>query len=354
MKVTKYTNYILIEGLEEHYQAYDENSFRIEKLDRSSVLFLLEIVSPFSVKLNFLENVTDEMLIVAIDIDKLKTITTTVEIKKEEPQVPDEDEELEYNFKDGYLNIYNQGILYHKDLKIVMEKYELERYDDFFDDKIYVDIPVNEFGEISKKIPLEMELDYIYRIFINFKGNKKTIEYIHEKPTLYYSSIYHLKQIAKNYDLYIKDTNKSEFDMKLLIWKYSKIAVGIAGISGDIIYKQNNSILNDYVCQRALLEMVTSAIKDLNLTPDLAQDSLGAISVTLADLTHGAATTETMTTQLIKVHKQLLEQLESAEEKLKSVFSYLQAQDSIDKQCVGRPVIRTDNFNPRLRRRRLF
>lgn len=348
MEIKKYTDYILIEGLEEHSQGYDKNSFILKRLDGSSVLFLLEIVSPFSVKLNLLEKV-EEQLIVTININKKSQSLLAQEIIEAKPIIPVVNNKPKYVFTDNGIIIQSKNVIMKEELMIYIEKYTLERYDDFAEDIIYLDILADEKGRIQHKIHFNFEIDYIYRVHIQYKDDEIIEEYIHKKPTYYISSIYHLKQIANKYDVYIKENNKTEFDMKLLIWKYSKIAYSIAGtISNDVVYAQNNALLNDYVCNRSLLEIITTALRDINLTPDLTEKSLGAISVTLADLSHGATTTETMTTQLIKVHKELLEYVEHLEEQIEDVFDYLYSDKTIvDQSIQGKPIKRIGNYYPK-------
>lgn len=354
MKAIKYTNYIKIEGLEEHSQAYDKNSFIVKRLDGSSVLFLLEIVSPYEVNLIFNKVNNDDVLIVTINVNNNTGIILTE--KPEiipEPEPEPEHKELAYHFEEEFLVLDTDEILYKEDLSIKMLKYTLERYDDFPDETIKLEIPINENREIIKEIPFEIEYDRIYRITINYKGNIKTVDYIHDKPSCYFSSIYHIKNLASNFDLYINDMKLTEFDLKLLIWKYSKIAVSIAGITGDVIYDHKNALLNDYVGQRALLDIITQAIRETNLTPGISEKTLGTISVTLADLSHGGATTETITTQLIKVHKELYEQIKEMEKNLRNYFAYLQANENPEKQR-GKEIIRNNSFNPYIPRKRRY
>ncbi len=356
MRINKYTNYIQIEGLEEHSQAYDENSFLLKRLDGSSVLFLLEIVSPFEVELNFMEEVPEEVLIVTINING-KSVSELAQNKKEEvkPEPKPETAKLEYHFEEDGIVIENSDNLRTGDIAIKMKKYSLERYDDFPDEEICVDIPIDFYYSRDRKIPFKIERDYIYRITTRFRETTKTEDYIYDKPTCYFSSIYHLKNLASNFDLYINEMKLTEFDLKLLIWKYSNIAVSIAGITGDVIYQHKNSLLNDYVGQRALLDIITQAIREANLNPEIAKESLGSIAVTLADLSHGAATTETVTTQLIKVHKQLYEQVKDLEKNLRNYFTYLQAHDNLEnKSYKGKEVHRRTDFNPRIRRGRRY
>lgn len=352
MDIKKYTDYILIEGLEEHSQGYDKTSFLVKRLDSSSVLFLIEIVSPYSIKLHFLENIKEnEKLIVTININEKSESLLAEEIKKDIPLVPVKENKLKYTFTDDAIIIKTKNTILKTELDINIEKYALERYDDFADEEIYVDIPCDDQGRINNIIPFKFELDYIYKIHIEYNDEIIDREYIHKKPTFYISSIYHIKQLAKNYDLYIQDTNKTEFDMKLLLWKYSKIAYGIAGtVTDDVVYIQNNALLNDYVCHRTLLDMVSNALTDINLTPDLVENSLGTISVTLADLSHGATTTETMTTQLIKTHQELLKYVEHLEEQIEDVFDYLYTDKPLDKQIVGKPVKRIGEYYPKAKR----
>lgn len=352
MQINKYTNYIQIEGLEEHSQAYDENSFLLKRLDGSSVLFLLEIVSPFEVELNFMEEVPEEVLIVTININN-KSVSMLAQNKVEEikPEPEPIKEELEYHFEEKNIVIENKGDFRTGDIAIKMKKYSLERYDDFPDETIIIDIPIDFYTSKDRKIPFEIERDYIYRITTRFRENTKTVDYIYDRPTCYFSSIYHIKQLASNFDLYINEMKLTEFDLKLLIWKYSNIAVSIAGITGDVIYQHKNSLLNDYVGQRALLDVVTQAIREVNLNPDIAKESLGSIAVTLADLSHGAATTETVTTQLVRVHKELYGQVKDLEKNLRNYFTYLQAHENLEnKDYKGREVRRRTDFNPKIKR----
>lgn len=347
MKAIKYTNYILIEGLEEHSQAYSDESFRVERLDRSSVLFLLEIVSPFSVKLNLYKEI-NEPLLVTVNINNNKVVLVTnkyVEDTKPEikPEIPS-DENIELDFTDDKIIIDSENPILASDISIKMKKYSLERFDDFPDERINIEFETDEEGYINKEIPFEIKKDFIYRITTKYKNKSNTRDYIHDRPTCYYSSIHHLKMLASNFDLYLDYSKNSDFDIKLLIWKYSNIAKGIAGIVGDIIYNENYSILNEYVTQKILLEIVAQSIRDTNITPDRAKETLGSIAVTLADLSHGAATTETITTQLVRVHKQLSSNVNDIEKNLRNYFSYLQAEDNITN--TNRSIIsRVTNFN---------
>ena len=351
MKITKHTNYIQIEGLEEHSQAYDEKSFLLKRLDGSSVLFLLEIVSPFEVELNFMEEVTEEILIVTININDTSISELAQNKVEPKPEPKPEAEELEYHFDEDGIVIENLGNLNAGDIAIKMKRYSLERYDDFPEESIVIDIPIDFYTSKERKIPFEIERDYIYRITTRFRENVKTTDYIYDRPTCYYSSIYHLKNLASNFNLYINEMKFTEFDLKLLIWKYSNIAVSIAGITGDVLYDYKNSLLNDYVGQRVLLDIIAQAIREANLNPDIAKDSLGSIAVTLADLSHGAATTETVTTQLVRVHKELYGRVKDLEKELSNYFSYLQAHDNLqNKSYKGKSVKRRIDFNPKIKR----
>ena len=104
-----------------------------------------------------------------------------------------------------------------------------------------------------------------------------------------------------------------------------------------------------------MLDIITQAIREANLNPEIAKDSLGSIAVTLADLSHGAATTETITTQLVRVHKELYEQVKDLEKNLRNYFTYLQAHENLEnKDYKGKEVHRRTDLNPRIRRGRRY
>lgn len=331
MKITQYTNYILIEGLEEHSQAYSDKSFRVEKLDRSSVLFLLEIISPFDVKINLYEEIKETLI---VNIDTVKTVGIFIPEKQytttEENNFKPIEKSIELEIEDNVIIILNKMPILVSDIFMNIKKYKIDQYSDFYEENKNIAFETNDKGYIlDKEIPYTFDIDYVYKITCKYNGQTTILKHIAGKPTCYFSSIYHLKQFAANFDLYLDYSKKSEFDLKLMIWKYSNIVKGMAGISGDIIYDENYSILNEYVTQKILSEIVAQSIRDSNITPDKTKETLGSISVTLADLSHGAATVETITTQLVRVHKELTANVKDIEKNLRNYFSYLQAQDNV-------------------------
>lgn len=364
MIATKYPNYIQIEGLEEHSQAYDENSFILRRVNGSSVLFTLEIVSPTEVKLLLQEENNDKFMILITNINGVET--STILVRREEdteqkpiiPEVPIEEENIKYYFNDDFMVIRkiggNDSCIKSKDLIIEIKEYTLERYDDFYEESIMPVFNVDCQGNVIPDIEFKIKLDRIYRITITYKGKTTVDDYIHKTPTCYFSSIYHIKNLANNFDLIMPENNKTEFDLKLLIWKYSRMAVSIAGITGDVIYEHKNSLLNDYVGKKVFLDVITKAIRDTNINPDKAKETLGSIAVTLADLSHGATATETVTTQLLKVHKSLYQDIKDYEKQMRELFSYLQATESVDKKFKAPILKRVETFNPYIRRGRKY
>lgn len=363
MIITRYTSYILIEELKRHYLGYDENTFIVETYDGKTVPFLIEIVSEYSVKLLLdFENLVEKIFI-KINTTEEKNIDV-LSLKKEEIIDNKENEfPIEVEFYDDYVNVNyfsDEEKFNENKLKIKLKEYSLEQFSDFVTREINIPIVYDRFDtdEIDDDFDFETEFklnyqdddnkiakDKIYKVIIKYKKQKKEYYYIHGNPTHYYSSIYHLEKTANNLKLVLNKENINEFDLKLIIWKNSKYVMGIVGATRDIKHDYNYSVLNDFVTKKCLLDFIAKGLKDSNLNPDLAGDSLKLVSVSVGDFSHGAYV-ETVTTQLIKVYNVLFKELETLKAELPKIFRYLQSDIAVNNSNYkGKTISRTTSFD---------
>lgn len=364
MIIKRYTNYILIEELLKHYLGYDENTFIIEKNDGTPVPFLIEIVSEYSVKLLFEEDIIEEKIFIKINTNSENNIEI-LKLKEELSNNTEKKEDfpIKVEFYDEYINVlfFSKKEKFNPNkLKIKLIEYNLEQFSDFKNREINIPIKYNplENDEVDDEFDFEVEFklnyendenkiikDKIYKVVIKYKNNKKEYYYIHGNPTCYYSSIYHLEKTANNLNLILNKDNISDFDLKLIIWKNSKYVMGIVGATKDIKYDYNYSVLNDFVTKKCLLDFIVKGLKDSNLNPELATDTLKLISVTIGDFSHGAST-ETVTTQLIKVYNVLFKELEALKLELPKIFRYFQSDVAVNNNNYkGKTINRKTNFN---------
>lgn len=329
MKITRTSNYILLEEIGEHYQGYDEVSFILEKGDRTPVSFLLEIVSSTSVRLIFAEKQEDKIIIFSnIKSSNQESIDSSIlvsELEVEKKEVIDNPINIEVEFIENEIEFpFLEEGDNPKDTRVILKVYEIEQYNDYPSSKERL-VFESEEGKITNNIiEYDFQKDKIYELEITHKKNKKIIPYIHDMPEIYYSSVYHLKEASSEVGLLIDDKKENTFDLKLLIWRFSKLAFAIAGISDKEIKRSAmRSVITEYVTSKVLVQLITKAITDINLTPGLAENSLGKIQIKLGDFEQGKGI-ETITTQLLKAHKMLADKVNQLERDLPEIFKYLQ------------------------------
>lgn len=353
MIINRTPDYLLLEGLVEHCQKYNEDSFIVEKTDRSPVPFLLEIVSYNSVKINFEEPIpVSELLIITTELvnssdEIVDTHFYTSEIKKEIPnEIPDDESEEEFEM-DIFDNVIEfQGVDEKgKSPRIIIKGYPLEQYSDYPSINERLKLETDEEGKIIPEINYNFSTDLIYEIEATYNKNKIFKKFINGQPTIYYSSIYHITQASDELGILIKTGEENEFDLKLLIWKYSKMAFTLAGIATtNIKIDYTKSVIQEYVTLKVLLSFIAKSIRDVNFSPDKAEESLQKLQVRLGDFEHGPAV-ETLTTQLIKAHKELANRVNHIEENLPEYFKHLQSTKNVqNKTYKGRKVDRTNKF----------
>ncbi|MGL5022294.1 MAG: hypothetical protein ACRC5S_03250 [Cetobacterium sp.] len=342
-------NHLIIEGLVEHSQCYNNNSFVVEKSDRDTVPFLLEILGKNSVKLNFDYELSDERVLIFIQLVDNNDSIVFKEIIVSDLHSIDSEENNNSDFNieifDGTIEIISNENIKFTDIKGYIKGYELEQYGDYplIKDRIIFD--VDSEGFINNSFEYNFSKDNIYDIEIIYKNKKFTEIYIHDKPTFYYSSIYHVIQMSNELGILIDNGKESRIDLNILIWRYSKLAFGLAGISGNTIkHDSSKAIITEYVTLKTIIHFITKSIRDLNLTPGLAENSLGKLKVRLGDFQNGEYL-ETLTTQLIKTHKELSRKVDELEKNLPEHFRYLQAtKTSTAKNYKGLKIDRIQNF----------
>lgn len=342
-------NYLIIEGLVEHSQGYNKDSFVVEKSDRDTVPFLLEILGKNSIKLNFDYELIDERVLVFIKLADNNDNIVFKEIIVSDIHNFDSEESTNNDFEieifDGIIEIISSEKIKLSDIRGYIKGYELEQYGDYPITKDRLVFDVDSEGFIINDISYNFSINMIYDIEIIYK-NKKIIEtYIHDKPTFYYSSIYHVIQMSNELGILIDNGKESKIDLNILIWRYSKLAFGLAGISGNTIkHDSSKAIITEYVTLKSIIHFITKSIRDLNLTPGIAENSLGKLKVRLGDFQNGECL-ETLTTQLIKTHRELSRKVDELEKNLPEHFRYLQAtKTSTNKNHKGLKIDRINNF----------
>lgn len=353
IKHTRTPNYLIIEGLVDHSQGYDENSFVIERADRTTVPFLLEILGENNVKINFDEEILDSRLLVFIKLYNYDGGLALKEIivsdLQEENVDEDTEEEVETDIPEidiigGIIMINGLEQFKPGELRVFIKGYNLEQYSDYAYLEEMVPLEFDNQGLVITDIEYPFVVDTIYEVIVLYKKKKYTKIYIHEQPTIYYASIYHVVQACNELGLLIDTGKQTEFDLKLLIWRYSKLAFGIAGIVA-IKYDSTKAIITEYVVKKVILHFITKAIRDINLTPSLAEKSLEKLQVRLGDFQHGGNPVETLTNQLLRTHKTLSGEVDDLEKMLPIYFSHLQATKTVEnKNYKGLKVDRIQNF----------
>lgn len=347
MEIVSNPQYLILKGLGEHSQGYNEESFKVFQGD-SKVPFIIEILGEDSVKLHFDNKLKDGNYVLFIklfSIDGTLVIDTNECIKIEETP-KDEDSNGEstptmptIEFLSNGLELeFNEEIL-KKDIKITIEKYILEQFEDFSETKERITFEVDEDGHINKEIEYPWAKDSIYLVEVTYKKEKSKEYHIEGKPSLYFTSIYHILQMSKELGVMIEENNTTTFDLKLMIWRFSKVAYGMIGLRSDV-EDTKIAILGDYINNRVLLNYVTMVVRDINMDKDKAGDALMKYSVSLGDYENNNTQIETLVNQLMKVHKDLANRVTDMEEKLPGYFSHLQATVSIEKESDKKIVAR--------------
>lgn len=352
MNINRTLDYLLLEGLVEHCQKYNEDSFIVEKADRSPIPFLLEIVNANSVKLNFDDEIKlDELIIITtelinIDDEVIDTHFYTSEILPDKNSSSNDDKNTEFEFDIFDNTIEVEGVDENgKSPKFFIKGYRLEQYRDYPEINDRIQLEVDSDGKLIMELEYDFQQDMIYEIEANYNKKKILKKLIVGQPTIYYSSIYHISQASDEIGILIKTGKENEFDLKLLIWKYSKMAFTLAGIATTAIkIDYTKSIIQEYVTLKVLLSFIAKSIRDINFTPNKAEESLQKLQVRLGDFEHGPAM-ETLTTQLIKAHKELANKVNHIEQNLPEYFKHLQSTKNVqNKTYKGHKVNRTNKF----------
>lgn len=143
-----------------------------------------------------------------------------------------------------------------KKYECIIEEFNINHFEDFYESyKI-----LNDFIYIpkTKKFYLEFQFNKnkVYKIVIL---NKETLEeikmyYIHKKPDVYFSSIYHLNRSFEQVDIDLK--LKENFDTKLLIWNESLKLLALCEISIESLPKLTEDIIalfSEYISNKLIL-----------------------------------------------------------------------------------------------------
>ena len=296
-------------------QSYNENSFIVSLEDGSLLSYIIEILSPTTIKIIF-ENYVDTNSVLlqsklftesGEEFNFSNTFVIHEVVKPEEPTdpgiptVPEEPtdpgvptvptnpidpENSEYDYVEEDNSEYLTGntsitdetgikkitircnsksvIFFHQNINpdlsfVKIKKFTLENFDDFEEEEIELKIENN-------KVEYEFEKDYIYNIIVNNEELEFIESYINGKPTAYFSSVKNINQLS---DKFLLKTNlKDSFELKLRIWQESKNALSYAGVNEVDVKNNDIGLLNKYVTYKIFAFLLSKSLIDLSYVSD--------------------------------------------------------------------------------------
>lgn len=318
-------------------QSYNENSFIISLEDNSLLSYIIEILSPTTIKIIF-ENYVDSNSIllqtklfteggeefnfsntfviheVVVPEEPMNPEPQTAPeepTNPEPPTVPEEPtnpidpenseydyvEEDNYEYSTGNTSITDETgikkitircnsksvIFFHQNINpdlsfVKIKKFTLENFDDFEEEEIELKIENN-------KVEYEFEKDYIYNIIVNNEELEFVESYINGKPTAYFSSVKNINQLS---DKFLLKTNlQDSFELKLRIWQESKNALSYAGVNEVDIKNNDIGLLNKYVTYKIFAFLLSKNLIDLSYVPDTTVNgSISSLKLDVLEITN--------------------------------------------------------------------
>ena len=305
-------------------QSYNENSFIVSLEDSSLLSYIIEILSPTTIKIIF-ENYVDSNSILlqtklftesgeefnfsntfviheAVVPEKpAEPETPTVPEEPTDPEIPTEPEtptvpeepvipidpeNSEYDYVEEDNSEYSTGntsindetgikkitircnsksvIFFHQNINPDLSFVKIKKFTlENFDDFEEEEI---ELKIENNKVEYEFEKDYIYNIIVNNEGLEFIESYINGKPTAYFSSVKNINQLS---DKFLLKTNlQDSFELKLRIWQESKNALSYAGVNEVDIKNNDIGLLNKYVTYKIFAFLLSKNLIDLSYVPD--------------------------------------------------------------------------------------
>ena len=315
-------------------QSYNENSFIVSLEDSSLLSYIIEILSPTTIKIIF-ENYVDTNSVLlqsklfaesGEEFNFSNTFVIHEVVKPEEPTdpgiptVPEEPtdpvvptvptnpidpENSEYDYVEEDNSEYLTGntsitdetgikkitircnsksvIFFHQNINpdlsfVKIKKFTLENFDDFEEEEIELKIENN-------KVEYEFEKDYIYNIIVNNEELEFIESYINGKPTAYFSSVKNINQLS---DKFLLKTNlKDSFELKLRIWQESKNALSYAGVNEVDVKNNDIGLLNKYVTYKIFAFLLSKSLIDLSYVPDgLVSGNVSSLKLDVLEITN--------------------------------------------------------------------
>ena len=327
-------------------QSYNENSFIVSLEDSSLLSYIIEILSPTTIKIIF-ENYVDTNSVLLqsklftesgeeFNFSNTFVIHEVVEAEEptdpniptvpEEPAVPEpptepeapadpgiptepttpiDPENSEYDYVEEDNSEYSTGntsitdetgikkitircnsksvIFFHQNINPDLSFVKIKKFTlENFDDFEEEEI---ELKIENNKVEYEFEKDYIYNIIVNNEELEFIESYINGKPTAYFSSVKNINQLS---DKFLLKTNlKDSFELKLRIWQESKNALSYAGVNEVDVKNNDIGLLNKYVTYKIFAFLLSKSLIDLSYVPDgLVSGNVSSLKLDVLEITN--------------------------------------------------------------------
>lgn len=224
---------------------------------------------------------------------------------------------LKENFK-GF-KFYNNSIkcsfktnIKIENLNLTIKKYSLNNFEDFPIDEKELKYDEENSTENTILFNYNFSKDFIFSIELEYLNEELKTFYIHKKPSIYFSSIFHLNSLMENYEINLKLADS--FELKLMIWKQSLIALAKAGL----VYSSNLdltpdelALFMDYVSNKILLSKITGFfinrfIPGSSAETDIKSKSLGTYQVSKASDSTDTQKFKHINDMIIKLEEELV------------------------------------------------
>ena len=327
-------------------QSYNENSFIVSLEDSSLLSYIIEILSPTTIKIIF-ENYVDTNSVLLqsklftesgeeFNFSNTFVIHEVVEPEKptdpniptvpEKPAVPEpptepeapadpgiptepttpiDPENSEYDYVEEDNSEYSTRntsitdetgikkitircnsksvIFFHQNINPDLSFVKIKKFTlENFDDFEEEEI---ELKIENNKVEYEFEKDYIYNIIVNNEELEFIESYINGKPTAYFSSVKNINQLS---DKFLLKTNlKDSFELKLRIWQESKNALSYAGVNEVDVKNNDIGLLNKYVTYKIFAFLLSKSLIDLSYVPDgLVSGNVSSLKLDVLEITN--------------------------------------------------------------------
>lgn len=201
--------------------------------------------------------------------------------------------------------------------QIIIKKFKINYFSDFFESETIF----KEFKMIPKTIKFYcdyvFESNYIYEITImNINTfDEFKINYIHNKPNVYFSSRYHLNNALRELDIELE--LKENFDTKLLIWNESLKLLALMEITFESLPRLTEDVIalfSEYISNKIILNKLISVFSaqflpgtDYNESNTVKGKRLGDFQITQGGESGDSSKIKMVSDKLNSLEKQLKE-----------------------------------------------